>query len=424
MKKLPLIIYNAVVLTALSILFYHFSREPVVPSSSQFPIWLLFSITVFSALLECWVIKLPKYGVIPAADTFYYVIMVTFGPVFLVLCVFFANAVKALYETVIKKQGLELHLFNMIQAPLTFMLGSLIYYKLSSPGYFFTSIEKAGINLLSLAVVAIFCVTFRNSLNTIHRFLEGEMPITYVWSVNIQRIRLYMTTIVPIAVLIIAIYEVSPFSLTLLLFPLALVYASIKRYSDLLYEVKSTLEILASSIEARDPQMIDHAQRVARYSKDIGKVLKMQPEMLEHLESAARMHDLGKVSVADDILMKLEPLSEDEFEAVKKHPELGGEVTGRLSFCAEESKMIRHHHERFDGEGYPDGLKGKEIPLGARIIAVAEAFDVMTTTKEYSKAVTFKEALQELRKKSGTQFDPKVVDAFFEAMKERIDKFE
>jgi len=133
----------------------------------------------------------------------------------------------------------------------------------------------------------------------------------------------------------------------------------------------------------------------------------------EEVITAARLHDIGKIGIRDEVLAKPGKLTDREFAGVMDHPVMGCEIIKKLNSMENIAKIIRHHHERYDGKGYPDGLKGEDIPLGSRIIAVADAFDAMTSIRPYRESpLTIAEAVRELRKNSKTQFDPKVVDAF------------
>jgi HD-GYP domain-containing protein (c-di-GMP phosphodiesterase class II) len=134
--------------------------------------------------------------------------------------------------------------------------------------------------------------------------------------------------------------------------------------------------------------------------------------MCEHVRTASLLHDLGKVGVRDAILDKPGPLTPEEWTAMRQHPVTGWKILGPLGFLAEEARSVRHHHERFDGGGYPDGLAGNAIPLPARIIAVADAFDAMRTVRPYRPPLPLEKALAELEGNAGKQFDPTVVDAF------------
>lgn len=154
-----------------------------------------------------------------------------------------------------------------------------------------------------------------------------------------------------------------------------------------------------------------HAKRVAGYAKAIGRQMKLEGAAIENLVNAAALHDIGKVAISKAILGKIGKLSHDEFEIMKLHATIALGAVAKVEALKPAIPFIKHHHERFDGTGYPDGLVGEDIPLGARIISVCEAFDILTGGTPWKKAVTLTEAMDELSRCCGTQFDPTVVAA-------------
>lgn len=171
---------------------------------------------------------------------------------------------------------------------------------------------------------------------------------------------------------------------------------------------------LADALEMRDAYTGGHTRRVEQYSVAIGKELGLCSEELERLRLSAILHDIGKIGVRDHILLKNGPLSCDEFEVMHRHCEFATEMLKHVESLRDLVPAIRAHHERFDGMGYPDALEGADIPLNGRIIAVADTFDAMTSDRQYRKALPRDVALSELKRGSGRQFDPQVVDAFIE----------
>lgn len=171
---------------------------------------------------------------------------------------------------------------------------------------------------------------------------------------------------------------------------------------------------LLRALEGHAPGEGGHAERVAVYSVATGEKLGMDDQKLLHLRRAAQLHDIGKVKVQQSILTNPGRLSDSEWDALRLHAILAESILETLWFLSPAMPMIRHHHERWDGKGYPDGLAGEDIPLGARIIGVAEAFDSMTHATPFRPASSLPDALTELRKEAGRQFDPRVVDAFDE----------
>ncbi|MFL5918853.1 MAG: HD-GYP domain-containing protein [Gaiellaceae bacterium] len=174
----------------------------------------------------------------------------------------------------------------------------------------------------------------------------------------------------------------------------------------------ATVRALTHAVEARDAYTGKHAERVAAYALEIGAAIGQRWAGSPEVEFGFLLHDIGKVAVPDSILHKPEPLTGPEREVIKQHPVTGWEIVRQVDFLGAASDVVRHHHERWDGDGYPDGLKGEEIPLTARVFAVADTFDALTTTRPYRKASPIAEARVLIQEERGSQFDPAVVDAF------------
>jgi putative nucleotidyltransferase with HDIG domain len=169
---------------------------------------------------------------------------------------------------------------------------------------------------------------------------------------------------------------------------------------------------LAAAIEARDPYTVGHSARVTQYSVAIAEAMNLSNEETEEIRLAALLHDIGKIGIPDNILNKPEGLSEEEYTAIKMHPELSMRIMEPLPQRGDIIPIIYHHHEHYDGSGYMDGQAGENIPLGARIISVADAYEAMTSDRPYRNALSREDALEELRVNAGSQFDPEVVRHF------------
>ena len=180
------------------------------------------------------------------------------------------------------------------------------------------------------------------------------------------------------------------------------------------------LKSLAMAIDARDNYTRMHSMRVTRYAVMIGAYMGLKQDEIEILRRGSLLHDIGKIGVRDDILLKPGALTIEEFDTFRKHPETGARILGPEGPLRLIVPLVLHHHERYDGNGYPHGLKGGDIPLGARIIAVADSFEAMTADRPYRKALTAEEAILEIRQNAGSQFDPDVVKAFMEVLKENM----
>lgn len=190
-------------------------------------------------------------------------------------------------------------------------------------------------------------------------------------------------------------------------------------------DLERVLAALRSAMEAKDQYTEGHLRRVCDFAVEVGRRLKLEEAELELLEIASLLHDVGKIGIADSVLRKPGPLDPRERELMQRHPAIGARILENVEGLKEAAEMVRHHQERFDGmtigefPGYPDGLAGREIPLGARIIAVVDAFDAMTSDRPYRDSIGLERAKQALRAESGRQFDPRVVETFLSLVEER-----
>ena len=185
-------------------------------------------------------------------------------------------------------------------------------------------------------------------------------------------------------------------------------------YESLFEGVLHTLTSLITAINKRDLYTEDHCKRVTRSSLALGEMLKLDSYEKDVLRVVGPVHDVGKIGIPDSILLKPGKLTPEEYEIIKAHSVYGEEIINRFEILSYEAKIIRHHHERFDGEGYPDRVARNEIPRGAKIIAVCDAYDAMVTDRPYKKAYGKEEAINEIIRCKGTQFDPEIADCFVE----------
>jgi len=176
---------------------------------------------------------------------------------------------------------------------------------------------------------------------------------------------------------------------------------------------EDTLQALGAAIDLRDSETAGHSYRVCRYSVEIAAVMGLSSGQLKNLARGAYLHDFGKLGVADAILLKPGPLTEEERKLMQQHVQIGFELVKGIPFLADAAEVIVAHHERYDGRGYPRGLKGMEIPQSARIFAVADAFDAITSDRPYRRASSFEAGREIIRPQAGHQFDPQVLDVFF-----------
>jgi ribonuclease P protein subunit RPR2 len=184
------------------------------------------------------------------------------------------------------------------------------------------------------------------------------------------------------------------------------------RAQELRRSYTATVRALSNAVEFRDAYTGKHAERVAAYGLEIARCLELPVADRSEIEFGFLLHDIGKVAIPDAILHKPDTLTDSERKLMAQHPVIGAEIVRGIEFLETAAEIVRHHHERWDGHGYPDGLAGEDIPLAARVFAVADVFDALTTERPYRQASTLAEARRMITAESGTQFDPTVVEAF------------
>jgi len=180
----------------------------------------------------------------------------------------------------------------------------------------------------------------------------------------------------------------------------------------------NSIMAIANTIEAKDPYTSGHSNRVARCSVAIATRLGLDEETIRNISFMALLHDIGKIGVPDEVLNKPLPLEDKEFDIIKKHPTMGYEILKNITAISNVHFGALYHHERYDGRGYPAGIEGEEIPFVARIIAIADTYDAMTSDRAYRKALSNEEVIKEFSNSRGKQFDPKIQDVFVEMLKE------
>ncbi len=176
--------------------------------------------------------------------------------------------------------------------------------------------------------------------------------------------------------------------------------------------LSETINALAAAVEAKDPYTANHSARVACFARELGGDAGLTAAELTILDHAARVHDLGKIGVPEATLNKKGALTHEDWEAIKRHPTLSAEIVGRVGLLHQVARVVRHHHERMDGHGYPVGLQGEAIPLMSRILAIADAYDALTSDRAYRRSFDARSALAILESDAGKQFDPTLVQQF------------
>lgn len=210
--------------------------------------------------------------------------------------------------------------------------------------------------------------------------------------------------------------DVHAWTLPLFVLPAIAVYLSIERHLQLRQQTIDAVEALAELVDMRDPYTADHSRRVAMYAREVATALHLPPNEIDLIERAARVHDVGKIVIDQALLSKEGRLTDSEWAQLQRHPIVGGDILSRFPQFGQATAYVRHHHEAIDGSGYPDRLNGDAIPLGARIIAVADAFDAMSSARPYRPGLPAGVVLSEFRAGCGVQWDAQVVDALLKTI--------
>ena len=239
----------------------------------------------------------------------------------------------------------------------------------------------------------------------------------HIWKVNFRDSVWNDLTIIPLGALMAQLWLYRPWSVIALLLPIIVVRQSFQYIAEYQRQTREALVNMADAIDQRDPNTFEHSHRVAAVAEAIGRELHLPPEDVETIRLAARLHDLGKIGMGNALLFKAGKFEAKELSEFRRHPDIGADMIKSFRLFNEGQDLIRYHHERYDGKGYPQGLAGEDIVLGGRILAVADSLDAMTSLRIYRSPFTIEQAVEELLRNRSLQFDPDVVDAFLRVLK-------
>ncbi len=243
--------------------------------------------------------------------------------------------------------------------------------------------------------------------------LDARMPASEVYRHNFSWSHLRSLMDVPFAAILILLYMQSGvWTLLLYLAPVLVLYQADRLTQEMKVAHINSIAALTTALEQKEDEHYTHGHsyRVAKYAVRIGRAMGLSPRRLEMLEYGGLLHDIGKLAITNDIIDKPGKLTPEEFAEQARHPNIGADIVKQIRFLQHTADMVRHHHERPDGKGYPDGLSGSEISLESRILSICDAFDAMTTDRSYRPARTLEFAMEELVRCRGSQFDSEVVD--------------
>lgn len=373
-------------------------------------LWVFFFCLLSSTVTEMKPINMPNNDLLTISFAVHISVMILFGLPMAVLSCTIANIIT----DILGRRGWQKVLFNISQYAVTIYCSWFVYQLVrtnTGPVDFKSDFWAMLLSCLVYVIVNFILVTTIISLSqgiNWFRQLTNDIRLEVI----------HFAALVPVSLLIVILYTYEPLSIIILVLPLAMAHFSFDNYITLRTETRKTIEALADIIDQRDAYTAQHSSRVAKYCEAIANKLILSPGDYETLVTAAKVHDLGKISIPDAILLKEGPLTPEERQVINTHALCGYEVLNNLRFYKAGARIVSCHHERYDGKGYPEGLKGEEIPLGARIMAVADSYDAMTSDRPYRKALDMEIAIQELIKHSGTQFDPEIVRVFIETLRE------
>lgn len=331
-----------------------------------------------------------------------------FPPPYVILAVFVGTW---LAEALAKRSWYKF-IFNVGMMTINCTIVAVAYTVLRQPD---VALLGSPQNLLALVALGVGDFAVNTLLVSMVIALATKFPISYVWRRNFHPNILHDLSMLPIAVFIYILWQYNPWSVVLAALPLFVMRHSYQIVYDLGRQSREALYALARVLDERDEQTSQHSELVAEHAGVIALTMGLGPEQVEVIKLAAAMHDIGKLGMRNDILFKPGMLTPQERELAKRHAVIGADLLKKFPLFDKGTVYVRHHHERWDGSGYPDGLSGDAIPLGARILAVADSYQAMTEQRPYRDPLPEEYALEQLREGAGSQFDPKVVAAFLKA---------
>jgi HD-GYP domain-containing protein (c-di-GMP phosphodiesterase class II) len=366
--------------------------------------WTDLAVFVFAAIAsERWAVASSFEGSMSLSLTVAFAATLLYGPAF-ASTVAVCGVVGS--DLIISRRHWSRVLFNSSQVCLTAGLAAIVYRQLRVAGPVDLKADA-----LAIAVSAVIFLLVNDTLVAGIISLSGR-SFFHEWMASFREMGILYVSMTPLGALLAFAYQDSPWNILYFPFLILVIYTGFKLYGNLQSETDHALALLADTVDKRDEYTYAHSQRVAEYAGDIAHHLDLPRKEIDLIVSAARVHDLGKIATDNRILYKQASLTADERKAIIAHPADGSELAGQFSMYRKGRDYIRHHHERWDGRGYPDGLAGTHIPLGARVITVADAYDAMTSDRPYRAALPPEIALAELRRGAGRQFDPDLVEAF------------
>ncbi|CAN5223019.1 HD-GYP domain-containing protein [soil metagenome] len=328
-----------------------------------------------------------------------------------------AGAAIVFTSDVVQRRSRAALLFNSSNYALTFGVSSLLWHVLSGGN----SLLTLPFHIMSLVSIILVIATFyfvNVFIMNGYLAISNHRTMSYIWFSQDLGFLLPYVSLEVVGVLFALVWEASPIITPLLVVPAVTTYLAFETIQRLQSQTRQAMIAMADAIDARDAYTAEHSHRVAALARRLAEVHRLKDHEIERVEIAARMHDIGKIGIGNESLQKGGPLSDQEWEIMRQHPAIGEQLLSPYRQFRHEAAIVRSHHERWDGKGYPDRIRAHQIPVGARIIAVADTFDAMTSARPYRAALSREIAIEEIRKNAITQFDPQIVATFLQVMEE------
>lgn len=407
---------SLIVMSIVSVFLYIFSlsRYPL-PINFDFFIFIIFTI-----ITESFVIDMSKVSAMSLSFGIILPVAVLFNPSAAIFC-----ATLCILFSVYNKEGKLKHIFNI---ELYKTVANITNYIVSSciASYFFIFlnngliVSNVYISMIFIFISVLLYIFCNITITSIYIYLFFQnTTFSTIYKNNFNGIIPNILGVSSISILIVLAYNT--FGITaiiILLFPYLLIRYSFKLVSDMRETYLSTIKSLSFALEEKDPYTKGHSERVEYYSIALAKAIGINKINMQQLQYAAIFHDIGKIGISDTILNKPGKLTKEEFDLIKEHPAKGVKILQEVQFLKKAAKIIGAHHEYIDGSGYPQGLKGEEIPLESKIITIADIFDAVTTDRPYRKAMTEQQAIDIIKSESGRKLDPELVDKFVDIYNE------
>ena len=380
---------------------------------------LLIVFSILSAIAETYLILLPKIGGISVSFALGFSAILLTNPLYAAIISAASVTFRCPYvdgrgRVHIFNNPIYKTVFNISQYVISFGMAGIVYEitdRIIDVGFVFYNPVASAASL----TVFIFLNTFFMAI-LMSILLKEKM--LYVWKNSFFSMLINVILVGLLGIVIAFSYNSYGIGGLLLFFiPLLLARYTFKLYIDMRKNYFETMNVLIRAIEASDPYTSGHSLRVSAYSEAIAKELGLPQGKIDLIKSSALLHDIGKIGIDKNILNKNGKLEKEEFETIKSHPEIGATIIADLSYLSNISDIIRHHHERNDGKGYPDGLSHNNIPLETSILTIADSFDAMTTNRPYRHSLSLETALNEIKVNAGTQFNPDIVDDAIKALR-------